>query len=357
MKKILLEIKKELALIFSSKAQSLDGNRIAYLDMARGFAIFLVVMGHRGFISYQTNAWLSTFHLPSFFIISGFLLTVKKEYENSFSSIIKKKAKTLLIPYFAYSLLSLLCDFIYIARDVLSFSDLKTHFFETITFRGYSVLWFLPVMFFAETIALLLIKKFPKLNFLFVCLCAVGTFILFDQAKLHGWNIFVFELIRFLYKSAIAASFIIVGNIFSEVGPKAEKFSWKEFVPGIILFSVNIFAAPRITIFDLNSPDISSLPLYLLLGITGSYGLLLILRNIPNIPLISYFGKNSLIVMCTHINTPILYVASLFALHFAKSFTFASETFTLNVYSMFFTFLFEIPVILIINRIKKFIKK
>lgn len=353
MKKILLEIKKELALIFSGKAGALAGNRIAYLDMARGFAIFLVVMGHRGFISYQTNAWLSTFHLPCFFIISGILLTVKREYEASLPSIIKKKAKSLLIPYFLYSVLSLLCDFLYIKRGSLTFTDLKSHFFDTITFRGYSVLWFLPVMFIAETVALLLIKKFPKLNFLLVCLFAVGAFIFFDQAKLHGWNVFVYELSRFLYKSSIASSFIIVGNIFSEIGPKAEKFSWREFVPGIILFSVNIFAAPHITIFDLNTPDISSLPQYILLGITGSYGLLLILRNVPNIPIVSYFGQNSLIVMCTHLNTPILYVAS----HLAKSLTFVSGTFMLNVFTMFFVFLFEIPVIFVINHLKKLIKK
>ena len=43
-------IKEELALLYSTKAQSQNGKRLTYLDMVRGIAIFLVVVGHSGLI-------------------------------------------------------------------------------------------------------------------------------------------------------------------------------------------------------------------------------------------------------------------------------------------------------------------
>ena len=52
-------IKSEIQMIYSSKAQSQNGRRILWADMARGFAIILVVMGHRGFITARTNTWIS----------------------------------------------------------------------------------------------------------------------------------------------------------------------------------------------------------------------------------------------------------------------------------------------------------
>ena len=72
-------IKEEFALFYSTKAQSQDGKRITYLDMVRGIAIFLVVVGHSGLIGHEHNVWLSTFHLPAFFVVSGILMQLKKK--------------------------------------------------------------------------------------------------------------------------------------------------------------------------------------------------------------------------------------------------------------------------------------
>lgn len=47
-------------------------NRIDYLDIAKGFGIFLIVLGHNN-IPIALYNWLYSFHVPLFFIISGFL--------------------------------------------------------------------------------------------------------------------------------------------------------------------------------------------------------------------------------------------------------------------------------------------
>ena len=48
--------------------------RIDYLDYTKGFGILLVILGHIYDASNPIKIWLYSFHMPLFFIISGFLL-------------------------------------------------------------------------------------------------------------------------------------------------------------------------------------------------------------------------------------------------------------------------------------------
>lgn len=52
-------------------------NRIEYVDILRGFAIFLVTFGHimerSGYHESPLFAFIYSFHMPLFFCISGFI--------------------------------------------------------------------------------------------------------------------------------------------------------------------------------------------------------------------------------------------------------------------------------------------
>ena len=72
-------LKKELRLIYNTEEQSHGKKRITCLDMTRGIMIILVVIGHSALITASCNTWLSTFHLPSFFLLSGVLMQLKQE--------------------------------------------------------------------------------------------------------------------------------------------------------------------------------------------------------------------------------------------------------------------------------------
>ena len=58
------------------KAAGGGGERIAYVDAARGLAILCVVLGHLypgdGIVQY-----ISSFHVPVFFILSGLLMAAR----------------------------------------------------------------------------------------------------------------------------------------------------------------------------------------------------------------------------------------------------------------------------------------
>lgn len=93
-------------------------NRLEYLDFLKGFAIFLVVMGHflawtfpvdakPGFAQTFVFHVIYSFHMPLFFFISGFLLGLHKSdwtMKNLFG-LMKKRTISLLLPGFAFLLI------------------------------------------------------------------------------------------------------------------------------------------------------------------------------------------------------------------------------------------------------------
>jgi fucose 4-O-acetylase-like acetyltransferase len=86
------------------------------MDIARGIGIFLVVLGHSFPDSQFNNSdfyeyiykLIYSFHMPFFFIISGFFAYKIYEIENlkNYGSYICKKLKRLMVPYFAVSLVA-----------------------------------------------------------------------------------------------------------------------------------------------------------------------------------------------------------------------------------------------------------
>ena len=71
----------------------LSNNRIKYIDIAKGIAIICIILGHFGIK--WINSVVFTFHVPIFYIITGYLMNTKlpiKEF-------IKRRFKTLIIPY------------------------------------------------------------------------------------------------------------------------------------------------------------------------------------------------------------------------------------------------------------------
>ena len=128
--------------------------RLPYIDRARGFAMCCVVAGHIFSLVNLSKPEMqlgplirvfSIFELVIFFVISGYLF--QKHHEPVFSKFIKKKAKGLLIPYFAFSLLNILY---FLFLEPVEQMTLPNMLATTLTFYGISVLWFFPTLFLGE---------------------------------------------------------------------------------------------------------------------------------------------------------------------------------------------------------------
>lgn len=110
-------------------------NRIIWLDKLKCLAIILVVWGHLPFASAIEKDIIYSFHMPLFFMISGFLYyprekTIKKNIIDSFIS--------LMIPYYAFGF------FLLIAKSIIAG---RIYFSNILSYLTGDLLWFFPCLF------------------------------------------------------------------------------------------------------------------------------------------------------------------------------------------------------------------
>lgn len=71
-----------------------ESNRKDYLDVARGICMICIILGHLG--DPFLNRFVFTFHLPVFYLITGYFFNP----DNSLKTIVFKRSKGLLVPYY-----------------------------------------------------------------------------------------------------------------------------------------------------------------------------------------------------------------------------------------------------------------
>lgn len=115
--------------------EKVKDSRIQWVDALKGFLIILVVIGHtcaRLEGSSALFSFITTFHMPLFFMVSGYLaLNVTKKKTADY---IKRKILTLLLPFFSFAIIS----------SFIRGWDNFPAFFLTSTKHGY---WFLLALF------------------------------------------------------------------------------------------------------------------------------------------------------------------------------------------------------------------
>ena len=140
-----------------------------WLDIAKGILIICVVMGHYGTVEDGSvpmwDKYLYWFHMPGFFIISGYLLRKPKD-SGEFIHFIKKRIYRLLVPYFSFLVLITLIRYIV---EQHSFRFIAVDFPKLLyggEFLGglYAPFWFITCLFVSQLLfAFLLMKtKSPK---------------------------------------------------------------------------------------------------------------------------------------------------------------------------------------------------
>lgn len=72
-----------------------EQNRIHWIDQVKGWGILMVAYGHN-FPLFEE--YIYTFHMPLFFLVSGIFHSKKTTI-----TVLKKRAKQLLIPYFLWA--------------------------------------------------------------------------------------------------------------------------------------------------------------------------------------------------------------------------------------------------------------
>ena len=131
--------------------------RICYIDIAKGFAMLCIIAGHFGIVS--AERFVFTFHVPLFFLLSGYFLSTKV----SFLPFMKQKARQLLVPYYVTGVVLLIVatvvnHFVWPEIDALNnaksmlgallYGSGAPHS-EPFAIRQIGLLWFLWALFFS----------------------------------------------------------------------------------------------------------------------------------------------------------------------------------------------------------------
>ena len=121
--------------------------RVDYLDIAKGLAIFLVVMGHAA-LAFDTPFWrlaIYAFHMPLFFLVSGTVARCRGDFGGKgVLAFVGKNMMAIMVPYFLWA-------FIYLPFRFESVPYVFYASWAALDKIGTSTaLWFLPALFVAR---------------------------------------------------------------------------------------------------------------------------------------------------------------------------------------------------------------
>lgn len=126
-------------------------SRIREIDILRGIAIILIMVGHfyqgYGFVDY-----IYIFHVPLFFIISGICMNAQIGWKDY----VLNKLRTIVIPYFAFGLIIVPSKFIYETNHtLLNFIKITAKY---IIQKRYTTMWFLAALLVSQLVFYFIIK-------------------------------------------------------------------------------------------------------------------------------------------------------------------------------------------------------
>lgn len=276
--------------------------RIEFVDLAKGICISLVVLLHVfGELSGDIIQIMNLFRMPLYFVLSGLFF---KTYDGFFS-FVKKKTNKLLIPFFL--------TFIFIVLPTSLFLNKfegKTTTFYSLFFGENGrfnlgvdgAIWFLLCLF-AVNIYFYLIFLLTKRN-------VVGITILSIACGLLGY-IFsrcCYSLPMWMDSALTAMPFFLFGYLlrcFSRVlyGSFSKRDMMSAIASLVVLVSVflgNKWLEKGVVAFGENIFDIPFLSLCVG-GISGTYFVLMIAKYFEHLPIVSYIGRYSIVVLLTHL--------------------------------------------------------
>ena len=328
--------------------------RLTYLDMAKGIGIFLVILGHIEYIREDTLKWISSFHMPLFFVIGGILAYEKREEGRPLFSALAARARGTLVPYAAFTIMLLTMNTLehLLEPGALSGAQLARQYVDAATGYGIHILWFLPAYFTAGAIFLLLERGLrPVSRNLAVLLLAVGAYgvtVIFrlDQYAVTDLSLAGFagmDLLITLLRGILAMPFLLMGwylgALYGRLPRKAFPVLALLLIPGGIL-------ALHLSVFDLHYLYVE--PWHYLAAFLSCAGLTALMRALPAIRPLAWLGRNSLVIMCTHAAFFVVYYVSLGMFFIDNRIPLPQPVFNLGVAVLVCAA--EIPVVLIFNR-------
>jgi len=304
--------------------------RLARIDALKGFGIALVVFAHYR-LPEALDTYIFSFHMPLFFFISGCLFNFVK-YTESATNFVKGRFRSLIIPYFAFAVLT--CLFYYLIDEIYSPGVTSIKFFEAdILYRIYSILyaqtsmiayngplWFLTYLFVTELLFYWLAKRYYwQPGKLVIWLVVAGII---------GYLYSVYAPFKLFWNADIALTAVVfygAGNLFRKLidseeglwagsslpksGSRLNKVLYRaeHFLPGLfglfilvsLLYFVYLLKFPTDKI-NMSGMIYGGFFSFYFLAFSGIFTFVYIFKKVGSLKVLEYYGRNSLIVLALH---------------------------------------------------------
>ncbi|MDF9409732.1 acyltransferase family protein [Pelotomaculum isophthalicicum JI] len=310
-------------------------NREKWLDIAKGIGIIAVVVGHSG---YREAGLLYWFHMPLFFVISGFLFKPCFDWK-SLLSWVNRRAQQFLIPYVSFLGIIVVAEFYVNNRYVNLYEISKAFFFNLFPggrFIGgfYTPFWFITCLFITQVVfaIILMLFKSTTVQLLIIGIAYLGAHFESEILKTHQiiipWDIDV-TLLTLAYYSIGYYCKKALGKLSPFIALVSVSLSIMLIIlgrAGLINYSINVkYLTCDHIVLDLIIPIVITVAIFAVcqqfsrvnilkyIGALGNYSLPIMYLHLPfNIIAHQYFNNGPVLFLMIGLFIP--FILSYFAL-------------------------------------------
>lgn len=280
-----------------------EKSRVAYIDLAKGFCIMLVVLYHvlnsYDMHEYPCADMLRVFRMPLYFFLSGLFF---KPYEN-YVGFLRRKINKLLIPFVTFYTLTVL-SITYILHFVGH--TVQPNLWQPLFFYVYPEnwqhnvpLWFLLCLFILNNIfywIYLLAQRISRRYWQSVLIALTLIIGVAGYCMSNGRC----NLPMFIDSAMTAMPFFVCGFMVRKYTPflqpnRWDRYNWLLIVGGLLY----CYLVGRYENFRVQEYETNIFVLYSA-GLLGTLAVLLLSKQIGHLPLISYCGRYSIMILVIH---------------------------------------------------------
>lgn len=311
--------------------------RLSWVDNLRGVGIVLVIWGHTN-VPLPIEHIIYSFHMPLFFMISGYLYRKK----DNIRKVIEGKINGLIIPYFIFAIPSF---FLAVLKGDGLVESLKNLLYLNGLIGWNAPLWFLLVLFFVSVIFALIDHWNISLDLMGGIAFVLGFFISNTGIYFMGLDKIIYGLL--FYYFGLQINKLMKGKFY-------QKNSYLLLVASLVLNIIfGFFLNPRISIYR---NELGNYFFFVIAALFGSLALFIVVTKWVKWPkLIEFYGKNSIVIIGTHYF--FLYGFRLVEKVFHTDILVSRDSLLISILELIVILIGTIPIVFIYNRLIKSIIK
>lgn len=335
--------------------------RKIYIDIVKGLSILAITFLHYedGVIPPGLNTWIGSWMITAFYFTSGWQ-TGLSDKNDTIKELIKKRGRSLGIPYLWFSFIILLFDMILVAVGYYEPKVVLVDLYKALCLRGIGTLWFLPALFGGEIICAYMKRRRHWQKGLFLLVC-IGYFLLYNHyisgfRSVGDWGKMVDAPLYAIRNMLNSAIIIYVGyTICLKWKNKLSVLSTGKLSllsTGLLLLSYFLAVYLHAILPDSVDKDVVWMFFSPIIGPFGLVTLSFLLEKWAAVNrFFVFWGKNSLVLMATHYSILLVLCKMIHT-----AITGASEfTGMVTIYYFVASVIIEYPIVYFINKRAKFI--